>query len=244
MTTPLTATTATTDGPATPENFQGATFLPGGRHVPVEHLAVHTPDPEMTWEPTATPAEANTTGLTPSQTIGPFWHPALPWADGPDLVTDGDPAGVVLRGTVIDGAGVPVHDAMVEIWQADDQGGFDHEADPRGRSRRPGFRGFGRSRCDNATGEFMFRTVKPGALPDPDGGVEAPHVNVTIFARGLLQHLITRIYFPDEPSNDTDPVLSALPAERRQTLIARADGSGYRFDIHLQGPQETVFFRV
>lgn len=244
MATPLTAPTATVDGPETPENFEDATFVPGGRHVPVDRLPVHTPDPEMTWEPTATPATANTTGLTPSQTIGPFWHPALPWSDGPEVVVAGDPAAIELRGTITDGAGERVYDAMVEIWQADDAGRFDHDADPRGRVARPGFRGFGRSRCDGADGEFRFRTVKPGALPSPDGTVEAPHVDVTVFARGILQHLVTRMYFPGEPANATDPVLSSLPADRQQTLIATADGTGYRFDIHLQGPQETVFFRM
>lgn len=244
MTGTLHNATATTDGPETPESFDDPTFVPGGRHVPIEQLPLHTPDPEMTWGPTATPAEANATELTPSQTIGPFWHPALPWADGPDMVAADDPAAITLTGTVVDGDGVLVHDALVEIWQADDHGRFDHDADPRVREKRAGFRGFGRSRCDNPAGEFAFRTVKPAALPGPDGEVEAPHVNVTIFARGILQHLITRIYFPDEPANETDPVLSSLPADRRQTLIARADGAGYRIDIHLQGAGETVFFRV
>lgn len=244
MTTPVQPPTASDAVPGTPESFDDPTFVPGGRHVPIAELRLHTPDPEMTWGPTGTPTEANVSGPTPSQTIGPFWHPALPWADGPEVVAAGDPAAITLRGSIVDGAGVEVSDALVEIWQADDAGRFDHDADPRGREKRPGFRGFGRSRCDNPAGEFFFRTVKPGPLPCPDGRIEAPHIDVTIFARGILQHLITRIYFPDEPANATDPVLSALPADRRQTLIATPDGAGYRFDIHLQGAQETVFFRV
>ncbi len=240
----LPASPETSETPETPENFDDPTFVPGGRHVPVEELPLHSPDPTVTWGPTATPDEANSTELTPSQTIGPFWHPALPWPDGPEVVTAGDPAAIIVRGSIRDGAGSLVHDAMVEIWQADDGGRFDHDADPRGRVTRAGFRGFGRSRCDNEAGEFSFRTVRPGVLPGPDGGVEAPHINVTIFARGILQHLITRIYFPDEPANADDPVLCALPPERRATLIAGAVDGGYRFDIRLQGPQETVFFRV
>lgn len=173
--------------------------------------------------------------LTPSQTIGPFLHMGLVWSDGPDVVPDGTPASLWLRGTVYDGAGEPVNDALVETWQAGPDGGFDH---------RQHFRAFGRSATDDA-GEWAVRTLKPGAVESPDGTTQAPHVNVSVFARGLLDRVVTRIYFADEDdANMVDPVLSAVPEHRRGTLVARAVGDGYRLDIHLQGEAETVFFDV
>ena len=182
---------------------------------------------------------------TPSQTVGPFFAlPAgLPWPDGPEIVPADAPGAVVIRGTVYDGAGDPVPDAMIETWQASPAGRFDHPDDPRGAVDE-GFRGFGRSATD-AQGQFWFRTLKPGPLPTPDGGAEAPHIDVTVLARGLLQRLVTRIYWPDEPTaNAADPVLTAVPAELRHTLIARPDGDELRFDIRLQGDGETVFFEL
>ena len=182
---------------------------------------------------------------TPSQTVGPFFAlPAgLPWPDGPEIVPADAPGAVVIRGTVYDGAGDPVPDAMIETWQASPAGRFDHPDDPRGAVDE-GFRGFGRSATD-AQGQFWFRTLKPGPLPTPDGGAEAPHIDVTVLARGLLQRLVTRIYWPDEPTaNAADPVLTAVPAELRHTLIARPDGDELRFDIRLQGEGETVFFEL
>lgn len=186
------------------------------------------------------------TGLTPSQTVGPFLHIGLPWADGPFVVPEGTPGALRVVGTVSDGNGAPVTDGLLETWQADPQGRFDHADDPR-RVAWPthGFRGFGRCPTD-AEGRYHVLTVKPGSLPVPEGGQEAPHINVSIFARGLLDRVVTRIYFPDEEqANAADPVLAAVadPA-RRSTLIARPDAAGLRFDIRLQGDDETVFFTV
>jgi protocatechuate 3,4-dioxygenase alpha subunit len=181
---------------------------------------------------------------TPSQTIGPFFSHALPWEDGQYVVPEGTPGAVRIAGRVLDGAGEPVPDALVETWQADPDGRFAHPDDPRGDGGAPArFRGFGRC-CTDDDGRFWIVTVKPGPLPAPDGGVEAPHLDVSVFARGLLNRLVTRIYFPDEvQANAADPVLSSLadPAARR-TLIAGTDGDGLSFDVHLQGADETVFF--
>jgi protocatechuate 3,4-dioxygenase alpha subunit len=182
--------------------------------------------------------------LTPSQTVGPFLHIALPWPDGPDVVPDGTPDAVRLVGRVSDGAGEPVPDALIETWQADPAGRFVHPDDPRGSGPAsvPGFRGFGRCPTD-AAGSYEIRTVKPGTLPAPDGATEAPHLDVSVFARGLLDRVVTRVYWPDEPANAADPVLATVPAKRRRTLIARAEDPGVlRFDIVLQGADETVFF--
>ena len=184
---------------------------------------------------------------TPSQTIGPFFSHALPWRDGQYVVPLGTPGAVRIAGRVLDGAGEPVPDALVETWQADPDGRFAHPDDPRGDGdgAPARFRGFGRC-CTDDDGGFWIVTVKPGPLPAPDGGVEAPHLDVSVFARGLLNRLVTRIYFPDEvQANAADPVLSSLadPAARR-TLIAGADGDGLSFDVHLQGADETVFFDV
>lgn len=184
--------------------------------------------------------------LTPSQTVGPFLHIALPWPDGPDVVPEGTHGAIRLVGRVLDGAGEPVTDALIETWQADPEGRFVHPDDPRGdsRVRAEGFRGFGR--CPTgADGSYEIRTVIPGPLPAPDGEQEAPHLDVSVFARGLLDRLVTRVYFPAEPANETDPVLRAVPSDRRSTLIAvPEDDAGYRFDIVLQGAGETVFFDV
>jgi len=178
---------------------------------------------------------------TPSQTVGPFFAIGLPWEDGPFLVAEGAPDSFDVVGKVVDGNGKPVPDALIEVWQADPDGRFDHPDDPRGAVALPGFRGFGRCPTDES-GRFRFRTVKPGALPSADGE-EAPHLNVSVFCRGMLIRLVTRIYFPDEPANAEDPVLVSIadPA-RRGTLLAEPAPFGYRFDIHLQGDDETVFF--
>jgi protocatechuate 3,4-dioxygenase alpha subunit len=180
---------------------------------------------------------------TPSQTVGPFLAIVLPWPDGPDVVPAGTPGSFVVSGAVLDGAGAPVTDALVETWQADPDGRFAHPDDPRGAAvpALAGFRGFGRAAT--ADGRFRIRTVKPGRLPTRDGEWEAPHLDVSVFARGLLDRVVTRIYFPDE-DNATDPVLRALPAERARTLVARPAPDGYAFDVVLQGPAETVFFDV
>jgi protocatechuate 3,4-dioxygenase alpha subunit len=165
---------------------------------------------------------------TPSQTVGPFFAIELPYAEGPYVVADGTDGAIWLRGRVVDGAGDPIPDALVETWQAGPDGRFDGE-----------FRGFGRSGTDEE-GAWAILTLKPGSV-----GEQAPHVDLTIFARGLLHHLVTRLYFDDEDeANAADPVLSNLPDDRRATLVAAREDDGYRLDIHLQGPDETVFFAV
>jgi protocatechuate 3,4-dioxygenase alpha subunit len=182
--------------------------------------------------------------VTPSQTVGPFLHIALQWEDGPYVVPAGTAGGRWLRGRVLDGAGDPVPDGLVETWQADPDGRFDHPDDPRGAtvSAIEGFRGFGRSTTDRE-GRFEIFTVKPGPLPAPDGGTEAPHLDVSVLARGLLHRVVTRIYFPDEPqANERDPVLASVDPSRRPTLVATAGPDGLLHDIRLQGEHETVFF--
>ncbi|SEQ94751.1 protocatechuate 3,4-dioxygenase, alpha subunit [Faunimonas pinastri] len=192
--------------------------------------------------------------ITPSQTVGPFFAYALtPTAYdfaalvSNNLLTD-DAVGQAIRveGTIYDGQGLPVPDAMVEIWQADGQGRFagnDTAPLPNGA-----FKGFGRSECDKL-GQYGFATVKPGPVPGPDGRQQAPHINVGIFARGIVRRLFTRIYFEDEAANGSDPILSLVPEELRPTLIARRTGDRdgapiYAFDIYLQGELETVFFEA
>jgi protocatechuate 3,4-dioxygenase alpha subunit len=188
---------------------------------------------------------------TPSQTVGPYLHIGLIQADlgrsdfaGP-VVADQGMAGTHIRieGRIVDGEGNVVPDAIVEVWQADAAGRYAHPADGRQLASNS-FRGFGR--CPTAKdGTFHFRTVKPGSVPGPDGTTQAPHINVGILARGLLKRLFTRIYFAGEAANASDPILARVPAERRDTLIARrdpADPAVYRFDIRLQGEDETVFF--
>jgi protocatechuate 3,4-dioxygenase alpha subunit len=158
----------------------------------------------------------------------------------------GTPGAVRVHGTVFDGARDPVPDALIETWQASPDGRFPHPDDPRGAVETAGVRGWARVPTDG-DGRFSFLTVKPGALPHPSGAVEAPHINVTVLTRGLLNRLVTRIYFPDEAAaNDADPVHASLPdPSRRSTLMAVAQPDGtLRFDIHLQGDRETVFFAV
>lgn len=196
------------------------------------------------------PAPGGLLPVTPSQTVGPFFAIGLPWTDGPHVVPDGTPGAFTITGRVTDGAGEPVPDALVETWQADPDGGFGHPDDPRESAPpaagAPACRRFGRSPTDEA-GEYRIVTVRPGPLPAGDGRTEAPHIDVSVFARGLLARLVTRIYFPDEEAaNAADPVLSSIPERlRRDTLVAAPDGSGgFRFDIRLQGDGETVFFDV
>ncbi|GAA4888562.1 protocatechuate 3,4-dioxygenase subunit alpha [Streptomonospora salina] len=190
---------------------------------------------------------------TPSQTVGPYLHIGLPWADGPYALAESADGGIWIRGTLYDGAGDPVPDGLIETWQADPDGRFDHPDDPRGARSWPGFRGFGRCETD-AAGRFGIRTLKPGPVPGADGALQAPHIDVSVFARGMLHRTVTRIYFPEETrANAADPVLAAVPESLRATLVARAaeDGAGsaseagdYVFDIRLQGSGETVFFDI
>ncbi|MDT8915550.1 protocatechuate 3,4-dioxygenase subunit alpha [Amycolatopsis sp. PS_44_ISF1] len=179
-------------------------------------------------------------GTTPSQTVGPYLSLALPWEDGPWVVPEGTEGAVWIRGTVLDGQGEPVPDALIETWQADPEGRFDHPDDPRGRAGS-GFRGFGRCPTDER-GEYRICTLLPGILPSADGD-QARHLDVSVFARGLLNRLVTRIYFEDQ-DNSGDPVLASVPQERRPTLVAARTGDGYRFDVRLQGAGETVFFAL
>jgi protocatechuate 3,4-dioxygenase alpha subunit len=171
---------------------------------------------------------------TTSQTVGPYLHIGLTWMIIESLAPAGVPGQrVTLRGRVLDGDGKPVNDALVEIWQADSRGQYG--------GRR--FRGFGRSATDDS-GEFRFRTVKPGRVPGPDGKPQAPHILAVIFMRGQLKQLVSRIYFPDEPANAKDAVLALVPKERRGTLIARKTGKPgvLEWNVILQGKHETVFF--
>jgi protocatechuate 3,4-dioxygenase alpha subunit len=172
---------------------------------------------------------------TTSQTVGPYLHIGLTWLISENLA----PAKVKgervsITGRVIDGEGKPVNDAVVEIWQAD----------AAGKYGRKGFRGFGRSATDDQ-GAFRFQTIKPGRVPGIDGKLQAPHIAVNIFMRGLLKQLVTRIYFPGEAANAQDAVLARVPRERRGTLIAKkaARKSGaLEWNVILQGRDETVFF--
>lgn len=184
-------------------------------------------------------------GPTPSQTVGPFFSHALPWPDGPWVVAEDHPDAVVLTGRVYDGDGAPVPDALVETWQADPDGRFAHPEDAGGGEARPAFRGFGRCPTD-AEGRYRVVTLKPGVVPGPDGCPQAPHVDVSVFARGLLDRLVTRVYFPDEPdANAADPLLASLADEAaRATLVAVPEDGALRFDVHLQGEHETVFLAV
>jgi len=189
--------------------------------------------------------------LTASQTVGPFCAPALLRDDARRNVLVGpETAGERIRieGRVLDGDGLPVPDAMVEIWQANAQGRYNHPADGGPAPLDPSFAGFGRSGTDE-DGGYWFETVKPGPVPFDGEPMQAPHICVTVFARGLLNHAVTRLYFEDEPANATDPVLQYVPEERRGTLLARPElvGGGmvvYRFDIVLQGAGETAFFNL
>jgi protocatechuate 3,4-dioxygenase alpha subunit len=182
-------------------------------------------------------------GSTPSATVGPYLAIGLTWPDGELAAAPGAPGGFWIRGRVFDGAGDVVPDAMVETWQADPDGGFASPEDPRGASSYPGFRGY--ARAQTLSGEFAVFTLKPGRVPDGEGGLQAPHVDVSVFARGLLDRVVTRIYFADEAeANAEDAVLRSLPEDRRATLLATPVDDGYRFDIHLQGDAETVFFAV
>jgi protocatechuate 3,4-dioxygenase alpha subunit len=183
--------------------------------------------------------------VTPSQTVGPFFENGM-LRDPANVIAPQNAPGERIRieGRVTDGDGAPVHDAMVEIWQADADGHYRHPADLQ-LPTEGDFTGFGRSGTDE-NGAFWFETVKPGPVPSSSGGSQAPHLNLCVFARGLLDHLVTRLYFDDEPNNG-DEVLASVPENRRSTLIARRAGSSedhalYRFDIVLQGEGETVFF--
>lgn len=183
--------------------------------------------------------------LTPSQTVGPYFHIGLDWADAGKYVAEEGTEGLFrIYGFILDGNGAPVPDSMIETWQADEHGRFAHPDDPRGAVEWNGFSGFGRCSTGRDGGYEIF-TIKPGEFADAEGMIEAPHLTVGVFSRGLLARVTTRIYFSDESdANAADPVLALVPEDRRDTLIAEQVDEGYRIDIHLQGPQETVFFDI
>ncbi len=187
-------------------------------------------------------------GPTPSQTVGPYWHIGLLWEDGPDVVSPSEADRITVAITVIDGSGQPVTDAMVETWQADHEGRFPTipNGGPGGPTTR--FRGFARSGADG-TGTARIHTVKPSALPAESGRIEAPHLDVSIFARGMLDRLVTRMYFPEDTAAHTsDPVLSMLAEHDRPKLIATRVDDGYSWTVHVQDTdplgRETPFFEV
>ncbi|HEY5431727.1 MAG TPA: protocatechuate 3,4-dioxygenase subunit alpha [Solirubrobacteraceae bacterium] len=186
-------------------------------------------------------------GLTPSQTVGPYFAIGLPWPEGPHAVTEGTDGAVTITGSVYDGAGAPVPDHLIEIWQADPEGRFADVHGYGGASEMAGFRGFARYGVEDGDGTFAILTVKPGRVARVGGAgpLQAPHIDVTVMARGMLHRCVTRIYFADEEqANAEDPVLAHVPADRRATLLAQPQDGGYRFDIRLQGPGETVFFDI
>jgi len=182
---------------------------------------------------------------TPSQTVGPFYGIGFSWLERSDLALENEKGTrISVSGRVLDGDGQPVPDAVLEIWQADADGRYAHPDDAVDRMTNDGFSGFGRVSVNEA-GEFHFTTLKPGCVAGPNGKPQAPHLEISLFMRGMLRRLITRMYFPAEPGNEADPVLRLVPVARRHTLVARTDGSdqrSLRWDIHLQGDHETVFF--
>jgi protocatechuate 3,4-dioxygenase alpha subunit len=209
-------------------------------------------------------------GQTPWQTVGPFFHYGLPWKGGADLIGDSDlgartdlmppehyilgeprPRGpipgqaILITGQVFDAAGAPVPDALIEIWQPNAAGRFNSPAD--GRDEIPldaDFIGFGRSATSD-DGRFRFRTIIPGPVPGHGNSLQAPHIAVGVFGRGLIKRLVTRLYFAGDARNDADPILALVPPDRRPTLLAVAaseEEGVWRFDIRLAGDHETVFF--
>lgn len=180
---------------------------------------------------------------TGNQTVGPYLHIGLTWLVTRNIAPRGVPGErVTIQGRVVDGDGQGVNDAMIEIWQANAHGRYAHPEDTQKRPLQRAFRGFGRVPTD-ARGAFRFTTIKPGPVPGPGGRPQAPHLVVSVFMRGLLKHLATRIYFPDEPANARDPFLRLVPEERRATLVARRKREGVlEWNVILQGKDETVFF--
>jgi protocatechuate 3,4-dioxygenase alpha subunit len=180
---------------------------------------------------------------TGNQTVGPYLHIGLTWLVTPKIAgprISGER--VTIQGKLLDGDGRGVSDGMIEIWQANSHGKYAHPEDRQNKPLERGFRGFGRVPTD-AKGHFRFSTIKPGRVPGPGGKPQAPHLVVSVFMRGLLKHLATRIYFPDDPANIEDPVLNLVPAERRFTLLARRKAKGLlEWNVRLQGKGETVFF--
>ncbi len=190
-------------------------------------------------------------GVTPSQTVGPYFSMRLA-AEGQNVLVTPDTVGdrIRIQGHVLDGDRKPIEDALLELWQANDAGRYNHPEDERGDvALDPAFIGFGRCATGFGDGSYAFLTIMPGSVPAPDGGRQAPHLNIVIQARGMLNPTYTRVYFPEEAAaNAMDPVLRSVPAERRATLVAELIDDDalptYRFDIRYQGADETVFFDV
>ncbi len=185
---------------------------------------------------------------TPSQTIGPYFRIGLTWRHASPQIAGPEAKGerVFLTCRVVDGNDAPVNDAMLEIWQADCVGRYNHPDDPSGKLADPACRGFGRQGTDD-DGVCRFETVRPGRVPGSGGVDQAPHLNVAIYARGMLKQLFTRIYFLGDAANADDPVLALVTPNRRETLMAKPEGNRpghWLFEIHLQGKAETVFFDV
>lgn len=178
-----------------------------------------------------------------NQTVGPYLHIGLDWLTTRDIAGKGIKGQrVAVAGRLIDGDGVGVNDGLIEIWQANAEGKYAHPEDTQKKPLEKGWRGFGRIPTD-AKGGFRFTTIKPGRVPGPGGALQAPHLVVSVFMRGMLKHLATRIYFPDEPAaNSEDAVLKLVPPARRATLIPKKKGSALEWNIVLQGKNETVFF--
>ena len=178
-----------------------------------------------------------------SQTVGPYLHIGLTWLNTARIAGPGVKGErITVQGRLLDGDGAAVSDGLLEIWQANGAGRYAHPEDRQEKALDKGFRGFGRIPTD-ARGVFEFTTIKPGSVPGPGGKPQAPHLAVTIFMRGLLKQLSTRLYFPGEPANTQDPVLQRVPAARRATLVARRKAKGVlQWNIVLQGRDETVFF--
>jgi protocatechuate 3,4-dioxygenase, alpha subunit len=179
---------------------------------------------------------------TGSQTVGPYLHIGLDWLNTRDIAGKGI-AGerVSVQGRLIDGEGAGVNDGLIEIWQANAAGKYAHPEDKQNKPLEKGWRGFGRIPTD-AKGGFRFSTIKPGRVPAPAGGLQAPHLVVSVFMRGMLKQLATRLYFPDEAAaNAEDPILQLVPAARRATLIARKKAKALEWNVVLQGKNETVF---
>ncbi|MBV9266907.1 MAG: protocatechuate 3,4-dioxygenase subunit alpha [Acidobacteriaceae bacterium] len=182
---------------------------------------------------------------TTSQTVGPFFQIGLQLLMNADIASpDGLGERITLEGQVLDGDRIAIPDAVIEIWQANAEGKYAHPEDSQPKPIDAGFRGYGRVETDD-NGFFRIRTIKPGRTPGPGGSLQAPHLEVTVFMRGLMKRLVTRIYFPGDAANENDLVLNLVPEARRQTLIARECGEGVlRWDVRMQGDDETVFFDI
>jgi len=182
---------------------------------------------------------------TTSQTVGPFFRIGFSWLYRDELAGPGvSGERVRISGRLVDGDGAPVPDGIIEVWQANSEGKYAHPEDWQDKRVEQGFSGFGRVPTDEE-GRFAFSTVKPGRVPGPDGKLQAPHLEISVFTRGLLRRLITRVYFPDEPSNAEDFALNLVELERRGTLIAKkieGEPGGLEWNVRMQGEDETVFF--